>query len=602
MLIGSNVKEEFPLLKSWGGLNKEQLRAVINRSGKTLVNACAGSGKTSTATGKVAGWIEEGIGQDKILMITFTRKAAGEMKTRIGRLINRQTEIEGGTYHSVAVKLIRAGYSGFEEVNGFSIMDQEDAKRIWTKLLTSYSIEGKYASLAMAIHGLAVNQMADAGEALDKNPIFSGEGRKLSKEYENKKQQLRVLDFDDILVYWLKALEAGGGGRGRWTHIMVDELQDNSELQYQILKNLQAEEIFAVGDPNQCIYSFRGSAPKLMRRFAEEYPECKEYTLNTNYRSGQAILNAANQAMARGSNPVTLKSHGREPGQVHQYKMPTALDEANFVTDIVKWRLKSGARPSQIAILVRSRFQSHLIELSLARMQIAYRKYGGQDIFHSSEVKDFMALLKAWQKPSERLAISRVAMMFPGVGKKSAEKITENGKAEWPAKAKEAALWIAQAQAMTWPQAGRHLGEKLVTLFPLNYPQDSEERTQRIADLLETCKDFGSATEMIDYYALGESKDKDHPEHCITLSTIHSAKGLEWENVIIHGATHGQLPSLKSDHPEQREEERRLFYVATTRAKDFLCYTHSSISATNKYQEPCPFLPRDRWNTPPRFL
>lgn len=596
-----NMDVRWGSLKSWSGLNEEQLQAVGNRSGKTLVNACAGSGKTSTATGKVAGWIEEGVGQDKILMLTFTRKAAGEMKERVAKLSKSKVEIDGGTYHSVAVKLMRAGVSGFEPVTGFSILDQDDAKRIWSKLLTSHSVEGKYAGLAMSIYGLATNQMTDEGEALDENDIFMGKGRKIARAYKDTKERLRVIDFDDILTCWLNALQTGGGGQGRWTHVMVDELQDNSELQYQILRLIQAEDVFAVGDPNQCIYSFRGSAPKLMRRFAEEHPECKEYTLSTNYRSGQAILNTANQAMARGSNPVVLKSKISNPGKVYQYQTPTAHEEANFVTDVVKWRLRSGYKPSQIAVLVRSRFQSHLIELSLTRKQIPYRKYGGQDIFHAAEVKDFMALIKAWQRPSDRLAISRVAMLFPGVGKKSVEKITGEGRPAWPIKAKEAELWIAQTQSMSWPEAGRFLASKVVKLFPSNYPQDSEERAQRIADLAETCQGFDSANEMIDYYALGESKDKSHPDHCITLSTIHSAKGLEWENVIIHGATNGQLPSSRCELPEQKEEERRLFYVATTRAKEFLCYTHSSLSSTNKYQEPCPFLPRDRWTTPPRF-
>lgn len=588
-------------LKSWVGLNSEQQLAVSNKSGRTLVNACAGSGKTSTATGKVAGWIEEGVSQNKILMLTFTRKAAGEMKSRIGKLINGEVKVDGGTYHSVAIKLMRGGCGGFAGVEGFSILDQDDAKRIWTRILKNYSIEGKYAGLASSIYGLATNQIVDAAEALENNSIFRGKGSKIADEYKSIKEHLRVLDFDDILVYWLKALAQGGGGQGSWSHVMVDELQDNSELQYQILGHLKAQDIFAVGDPNQCIYSFRGSAPKLMRRFAEEHSDCKEYTLSANYRSGQAILNAANRAMAEGSNPVTLQSKISNRGQVYQYQTPSAHEEADFVTDVVKWRLSSGYKPSQIAILIRSRFQSHLIELSLTRKQIAYRKYGGQDIFHAAEVKDFLALVKAWKKPTDRLSISRVALLFPGIGKKSVEKITDNGRPEWPSKAKEAELWISQAQTMSWPDAGRHLAGKIIKLFPSNYPQDSDERIQRILDLAETCQGFAGATEMIDYYALGESRDKSHPDNCITLSTIHSAKGLEWENVIIHGATHGQMPSTRSDLPGQREEERRLFYVATTRAKEFLCYTHSSFSSTNKFQEPCPFLPRERWISPSRF-
>jgi DNA helicase-2/ATP-dependent DNA helicase PcrA len=589
------------MLKSWERLNSEQLRAVENQSGKTLVNACAGSGKTSTATGKVAGWVEQGVAQDKILMLTFTRKAATEMKDRVAVILGGEVDIEGGTYHSVAVRLMRAGARSFEEVSGFSIMDQDDAKRLWSKILRDHSIEPKYAGLAMSTYSLAVNQMVKASEGMEKNEVFRGKGILLEKAYQASKERLRVMDFDDILSAWLRALQKGGGGLGRWTHVMVDELQDNSEIQYQILKHLGAEDIFAVGDPNQCIYSFRGSAPKLMKRFSQEYPECKEYTLNTNHRSGRAILNIANQAMARGDNPVFLKSWKEDPGKVYQYKTQSAQGEANCVADLVKWRLRAGHKPSQIAVLFRSRFQSHLIELSLTREKIAYRKYGGQDIFHASEVKDYISLLKAWKNPTDKLAVARVAMLFPGVGKKSVDKITEDGQTKWPAKGQEAELWISQANALSWPEAGKHLASKIIKLFPLNYPQDADERSQRILDLAETCEGFSDATEMIDYYALGESKEKGHPDHCITLSTIHSAKGLEWKNVIVHGASHGQLPSLRSKEHAQREEERRLFYVATTRAKEFLCFTHSSTSATNQFQDPTPFLPRERWTPPPHF-
>jgi DNA helicase-2/ATP-dependent DNA helicase PcrA len=572
---------------------------VANQSGKTLVNACAGSGKTATATGKVGGWLESGVESGRILMLTFTRKAAGEMSGRLQKLVGGICSgINGGTYHSIALRLLRGGQMGENVPRETSILDPDDAVRIWGRVLSDFRLNRKMAGMAESIRGLAVNQMKDPGEALNRHQDFERRGAELIRRYQSIKDSNRVVDFDDLLSLWDRALGEGLGGFGKWSHVMVDEFQDNSELQYSILKKLGAQEIFAVGDPNQCIYSFRGSATRLMQRFAEEHPECREFTIDTNYRSGQGILNVANTAMARGEKPVRLTSAGQDPGQVYQYTLPSAREEADFAAGVVGWRLRSGAKPSDIAILFRSRFQSSQLEMALSRKQIAYRKYGGKDILHASDVKDYIALLKVWQNPSDAIARTRVSMLFPGVGKKTAEKNLQGGSSQWPGKASVAGEWIEQAQQMGWPHGGLFLAQKIGELFPTNYPQDCVDRQDRVAEIGSLCSEYETLSTMLDYHCTGEETAKKHPENCITISTIHSSKGLEWRDVIIFGASDGQIPSAMAKTREHYEEERRLFYVATTRAKKFLCYTHAEVSLLHKPQSPCPFLPRDRWNSP----
>jgi DNA helicase-2/ATP-dependent DNA helicase PcrA len=589
-------------LRSWKGLSPAQLAAVSNTSGKTLVNACAGSGKTATATGKVGGWIESGVSGRQILMLTFTRKAAGEMSHRLDRLVGEAAAgINGGTYHSIALRLLRDGKMGDLADRSTSILDPDDANRIWGRILSDLRLNRKLAGLAEATRGLAVNQMKDPAEALNRHPDFERRGVDLIKRYQAVKNSNGVADFDDLLVIWNKALEAGIGGKGQWSHIMVDEFQDNSEIQYSILCKLGAQEIFAVGDPNQCIYSFRGSATRLMQRFAQEHPECREFTISTNYRSGQSILNTANIAMASGDKPVKLKAAQQDPGKVYQYVLPTARDEADFAAGIVKWRLSAGSKASDIAILFRSRFQSSQLEIALNRHQIPYKKYGGKDIFSASDVKDYVALLKTWQNPNDAIAKTRVSLLFPGVGKKTAEKNMQDGGGPWPQKAAEAQLWIEAAGNMGWPKGGEFLSTKIIDLFPTNYPKDFPEREERVLEIGKLCAEYDSLESMLDYHCTGDEEARKHPENCITISTIHSAKGLEWKDVVVFGASDGQLPSAMAKGRDHYEEERRLFYVATTRAKKFLCYTHASVSLLHKFQNPCPFLPRERWTSPSRY-
>jgi DNA helicase-2/ATP-dependent DNA helicase PcrA len=577
------------------GLNGEQRNAVRSGGNLTLVNACAGSGKTATATAKVSGWVKDGVEPDRILMLTFTRKAAGEMKARIAKRLGVDScPVSGGTYHATALRMMRDNPLDFGLEGNFGILDDDAAGKLWKKALRKTGGDPKEAGRAAGAYGLAVNLLQDPEQALAKTLRVSAPGA--AGEFVRGKEENRLLDFDDILMRWRDALSAGRGGVGRWSHVMVDEFQDNSELQYDILKRLGAKELFVVGDPNQCIYSFRGSAPKLMARFSGEHPECKVHTLALNYRSGQSVLDVANDSLLGGDRPVTLKAAKGDRGYVHKYAFGDHSQEADFIQRGVLWRLKAGTPASQIAVLFRSGHQSSHIEMALRRGRIPYRKYGGISITEAADVKDFLAILKVWHNPLDRVSRLRVATLFPGVGEKGAEKAIEKGEPRWPVKAQEAGLWVARADAAGWPEGVNILARAMAPLLESNYPDDHEERAERVEALADTAREFSGLADFLDHYATGdENGEKPHPEDCITLSTIHSSKGLEWDDVFLTGAGGSQIPSRKAEENGQTEEERRLLYVAITRARKFLSISYPEFTPRSGWQTPTPFLPPEDW-------
>lgn len=582
------------MLSSWKGLNAEQLRAVSSGTPKTLVNACAGSGKTATAAAKVAGWLESGVDPSRILLLTFTRKAAGEMKARVlSKTGGTKCLVESGTYHSVALKMMRKDPGAFGMPCGeFSILGDSEIQDIWKGIIRKFGGETRLAREVSGAYGLAVNLMKAPGDELGR---YFSDGHAAAKLYSQTKAAYGSIDFDDILAAWLGALHRGVGGAGKWTHVMVDEFQDNSELQYAILNRLGAKELFVVGDPNQCIYSFRGSAPKLMRRFLLDNPDCSEHTLSLNYRSGQSILDIANNTLAGGERPVRLRAATGGRSKTHKYSLGGPEEEADFVARAVRWRLSAGKKPSDICVLFRSGSQSTRLELALKKHGIDYRKYGGLALTETSDAKDFLCLLRAWHNPADRIAKARVSMLFPGVGRKTAEKILGGGEGEWPGSAAQAGIWISQAKSMGWPRGGAYLAGKISSLFQTNYPEDCELREERVGEMGRSCSDFPDASTFLDHYAVSKDGDESHPDGSVTISTIHSAKGLEWDDVILFGAGSEQIPSRKAAEEGGVEEERRLFYVAATRARQFLCCTYPAVSPRGTPQTFTPFLSPDGW-------
>ncbi len=576
-------------------LNTQQREAISWGGAVTLVNACAGSGKTATATAKVARWISSGVEPSRILILTFTRKAAWEMKARIAKRLGVEScPIEGGTYHATALKLMKQAPSAFDLPDRFSVLDDDGCEKIWKKALRKCGGDPKEARRAMGIHSLTVNLIEDPEIALQKE--LRTEARGVAKAFAELKKESRLLDFDDILCQWRAALHEGRGGGGRWTHVMVDEFQDNSEIQYDILKMMGAKELFVVGDPNQCIYSFRGSAPRLMKRFASDHPSGKVFTLALNYRSSQTVLDAANEALAGGECPVALHAGQNKRGLVYKYVFGDGIQEAEFIQRGILWRMKAGTTPDQIAVLFRAGHQSTHIEMALRRARIAYKKYGGISITDAAEVKDFLAMLKVWHNPLDRVSRVRVACLFPGVGEKGAEKAAERGEPSWPIKAQAAGLWMAQAQAAGWPKGAQILGDKLAETLKSIYPDDHEMRAERVAALSEAAGHFESLGDFLEHYSTGEEgASGGHPADCITLSTIHSAKGLEWNDVFLAGSGGSQIPSKRAAENGQSEEERRLLYVALTRSRHFLSLSYPEFTPRNGWQGPTPFLCPTGW-------
>lgn len=582
------------------GLSPEQARAVLSPSPRVMVIACAGSGKTSTAVANVLHWLEQGVDPKKILLLTFTRKAGEEMR---GRLENRSpVDVSGlfaGTFHSLACQLVRRHPGEFGLDHSPCILDKEEAAGLWKEAAKKAGGDPRrYAEVAQA-HSLAASNLVPVVNFFPRHFRLAGQAEiqrhlKASVSYTRLKREYKAVDFDDFLVLWNRALAAGKGGAGEWTHVMVDEFQDNNEAQYSILKGLGAQREFVVGDPNQSIYAFRGSAPALMRRYAEERTGCSVFTLSENYRSGQRILDVANHILLGGESPAELRAVVKREAEARKTIVSDQFEEARFVGRKIRESIAAGTPPKNIAVLARSGYYTQSLEMDLIRTRTSYRKYGGTALADSADAKDYLALLRVCLNPDDRLAKSRIAQMFPGVGRKTAARDTVD-RDQWPVKAAPARDWISAALALGWPRAGRFLAEKLVPLLKIKYGAADTRRVQRLSAIAGECEQFCSMQEMVDHYVLNRIEKGKHPEDAVTISTIHSAKGLEWPVVHIIGAGARQIPLQKNGETVDTEEERRLFYVAVTRARESLHITAPRAEGFLAGEVHTPFLSRDSW-------
>lgn len=586
--------------KAFRGLNAEQLAAATERNGRVLVNACAGSGKTATACAWVSGLIEEGVKAESILMLTFTRKAAEEMKNRVNRITGGEAKgMTAGTYHSVAIRMFRENPGRFGLPGSFAICDDDASEKIFKRGLKELGGEPKECKVAAAIHGLAVNLMKDPEKALREGLRVKVDG--LAGYYANEKRENCLLDFDDVLVSWHRAMKANPALaaelREKWKYVMVDEVQDNSEIQYAILRELNPLHLFAVGDPNQCIYSFRGSAPSLMKRFSHDYQGAASYTLTKNYRSSQNILDVASGATAGGEAPVELTAAAGGRGTLSYLAYGSPSDEGRGVCRGVASLLAEDENPNDICVLFRSGFQSVPLEAELRRARIPYRKYGGNTIAEAADVKDFLSFVRVLHNPADKLSRIRAACLFSGVGEKTASKEAEGLIPTWPQKAKAAAGWIDTAAKLPWPKQVEYLFGEVSFLILENYPEDGEARLERLKAIVSMADRTENIADFIDQFTL-DPGEKEHPEDCITLSTVHSAKGLEWKHVFLTGAGSLQMPSRRAVEQGTTSEERRLFYVAATRARSSLRLSYSETAPDGQYQQPSQYIPSNaQWRT-----
>lgn len=574
-------------------LNKEQLEAVTHKEGPLLVLAGAGSGKTRVLIHRVA-WLikEKSVDPGKIALLTFTNKAAGEMKERIKKIGNKKMDIGfSGTFHTFCAKLLR-NYGGSVGVNPhYVIFDSQDSESVMKAVLKDLSIDPKQnkPGMFLALISKMKNDLVTQKEAEEASRDYFH--RQLSKvwgEYQSRLLRNNALDFDDLLVKAVQVLKIDRvkkevNNELEW--ILVDEYQDTNKAQFELTKLLAGEKrnITAVGDAAQAIYSFRGADYRNLRLLEETYPELTTVGLPKNYRSTQYILDAAYGVVSNNTNHPTLKlSATREIGQkVNLFEALDERDEARYVVDQSK---KIGDRGEEVAILYRTNAQSRAFEDEFLKRDIPYKLIGGLRFYNRAEVKDLIAYLRLIHNPSEEISRQRIEK----IGKRKAAIFYE-----WFGK-------LAEKKKES-DQPGQLLEEIInLTNYMEKFDERDEEdvaRIENVNELLAVAGEYENVALFLESAALSESEIKQHRSNAkLTLMTVHAAKGLEFPEVFVVGLEEGLFPHSRSifeGGKEEIEEERRLMYVAMTRAKESLTlsWARSRLSFGGRHQSiPSRFL------------
>ncbi|MBI3008084.1 MAG: ATP-dependent helicase [Candidatus Omnitrophica bacterium] len=590
-------------------LNPAQFQAVQSTDGQYLVIAGAGSGKTRVLVYRVAYLVEKGIMPDEILLLTFTRKAAEEMLRRASSLLDERCQkVSGGTFHSFANTVLRK-YAGLLGVsNNFTILDRSDSEDAINLIRTKMGFNKtdkrfpRKRAIAQAI-SISVNKSAPIEKVLDDEyPQFiewSDNIKRINDEYKKYKYSKSLLDYDDLLVYLRDLLERHEDVRlalaNKYKYIMVDEYQDTNKLQAYVVCLLASEHrnIMVVGDDSQSIYSFRGANFKNIMDFPKIFTDAKVITLEENYRSTQPILSMTNEAIRFAEekfekNLYTKKQGGKSPVFVD------ATDEnsqSEYIVNKILELRESGVELGEIAVLFRSGWHSHDLEVELVRCNIPFMKYGGQKFVEASHIKDVIAYLRIVYNRFDQISWYRALLLLRGVGPKTAERIIEELMANKESLSVDPKLVDKIGdlknllELLRQIDTQRHKPADMVHAF-LNYYQpllkekydDFNKRLNDLDSLERIASRYRSLEQFLSDMALEppersivEAGTRDKDDSSLTLSTIHSAKGLEWHTVFVIYVAEGHLPSyLSLKDNDAIEEERRLFYVAVTRAKENL--------------------------------
>jgi DNA helicase II / ATP-dependent DNA helicase PcrA len=602
-------------------LNEEQLQAVVATQGATLVIAGAGTGKTRTLTYRVARLVEMGADPASILLLTFTRKSAAEMLSRSNLLLpGRCKHVAGGTFHSFA-HLVQQRFVSPEK-RAKTILDQSDAQDVISLVRSRYTFPKQQLrfpqkAVLQSIYSTAINTVSTVANVVEQHyPQFiplTEHIERVLQQYVLYKITYGLADYDDLLLQLLAATadaELGPRLRAQFHHVMVDEYQDTNALQHRIVVGLANPNgsIMAVGDDAQSIYSFRGAEVQNIHQFPELFPHCRVVTLVKNYRSTQPILDVANAVLedAPFAFQKKLVAHRRDKGDVPCLVQCT--NEQQQAAIIVQQVLEIRERDelSTIAILFRSGFLSFELELQLQRANIPFRKYGGIKFSEAAHVKDILAFLRISVHHQDASAWFRLLQLLPTVGPKTAQNILDHVIAgSTPHVSHNIQTFIESAkqlQRITDPlEVFQSAFELYKPLCELAY-DDHQKRLRDLTTVEGMIAPYRSTAEFLTDIALDPPTEHvlldDAPEketEFLTLSTIHSAKGLEWKHVFVMSVNEGRIPSSKSlESAAQLEEERRLLYVACTRAKDSLWLLYPSIFLAKEFS--------NVQSTPSRFL
>jgi len=668
-------------------LNPQQLAAVSAPPGPALVIAGAGSGKTRTLTYRVAYLLEQGIPADRILLLTFTNKAAGEMMRRVADLLGRQLpSLWGGTFHSIGARILRQHAELIGYHRDFTILDRDDAEDLIKTCVAEAGIETKKGAhfpkpqVLCEIFSLAGNTHKTIDEILDEQYDYFAEFSEpiagLQKRYTARKRATNAMDFDDLLALWLKLLQDQAEVREhyqrRFQFILVDEYQDTNRLQSDLIDLLAGRHhnVMVVGDDAQSIYAWRGANFQNIFKFPERYPGAKTFKIETNYRSTPEILKVANAAIAANTQQFTkelapARKSGLKPALV---ACSDAAQQAAFIAQRVGELPEEGVNLNQVAVLYRSHFHALELQLELTKRNIPFSITSGIRFFEQAHIKDATAFLKLVANPRDEIAFKRLAQLLPGIAAKGAAKLWQKfseglasgvlvpGKEQGATpesqpripdpkpKTLAAALQacaksVPKKAAVAWAQfvatisqledeATRQSAAKMLRLvIDAGYEDYLQEnfanyrnRLEDLEQLAVFAHQFGSVEEFLTQLALltnVEAEDGDaakSDDEKIKLSTIHQAKGLEFDVVFVIMMCDGLFPSGRSmESVDGEEEERRLFYVAITRARNELYLSYPLIRAgygstgIDAMQQPSRFLaeiPRDllnEWNLRSRY-
>lgn len=628
------------------GLNKEQLDAVQTINGPMLILAGAGSGKTKVLTCRIAHLLQQGVRPYRILAITFTNKAAAEMRERVDRMAGAAArDVWLFTFHAFCARLLRyelENLSGY--ANNFAIYDTSDSKNLIKQVLKEMNLDEKRFPLPAIISHISNAKNAlllpDA-YAREASGYYEQQVAKIYDAYQKKLQANNAVDFDDLLLLALRLLQENPAVREKYQrkfdYLMVDEYQDTNHAQYLLTKLLAAghRNICVVGDADQSIYGWRGADIQNILDFEKDYPDAKLVKLEQNYRSTQVILDAANAVIDNnsGRKPKNLWTANGNGSEIIYYQANDERDEARYVIEnMQKLQLNEGAKLGDMAVLYRTNAQSRVFEEMLIKSGIAYTMVGGTKFYERKEIKDALAYLRLLYNPHDSLSLLRIINVpRRGIGDATLARLQEY------ANASGQSLFEVVTNAADVPGLASRFANKLDELSELLFelmgeaadvpvkqllddvllktgyleelqsskdPQD-ESRVENLKEMLSVTEEFAVKCErngeeptlenfLADVALVADIDDAELGEEAVTLMTLHSAKGLEFPDVFLVGMEEGIFPHSRTLMDENEiEEERRLCYVGITRAEKHLFLSNArtrTIYGRTQYYTPSRFL------------
>jgi DNA helicase II / ATP-dependent DNA helicase PcrA len=622
-------------------LNESQRNAVINTEGPSLVIAGAGSGKTRVLTFRIAHLLQNGVKPGRVLSLTFTNKAAREMKNRIGAIVGEETakHLWMGTFHSIFAKILRMESQRLGYPSSFTIYDTADSKSLIKSIVKEMKLNDKVykpGDILGRISSAKNDLVTPVAYARDANRMSSDSAsqkpliHEIYTRYMRRCYQAGAMDFDDLLlntnILFRDHPEVLTAYQDRFRYILVDEYQDTNLSQYRIIKKLAEKHnnICVVGDDAQSIYSFRGAKIENILNFRNDYPNYQLFKLEQNYRSTRTIVDAANSIIANNKGQIFKKvfSEKDQGNRIKVFKAYSDIEEGFIVAnDIAERRMRHHYHYKDFAILYRTNAQSRIFEEALRKKNYPYKIYGGLSFYQRKEIKDLLAYFRLTVNPHDQESLKRV-INYParGIGATTLEKLEEHsasrGKSIWSLIVDSdlttagintgtqkkligfvqlISLFAAKMESLSAYELAREIVADSGVLRELHLDKsvENQSKIENIEELINAIKEFttnriesGESQSLVSFLEevsllTDQDNDKDGDNDKVTMMTIHSAKGLEFKNVYVVGVEEGLFPSPMASESEQGlEEERRLFYVAVTRAEEYAALSF----AKNRYK------------------